>query len=98
LVTDKEYVDAAFIQFAEAWAGAACATRGKRQSGRRSAQRGLVPYSELARFFDNFHMLIAAARGRTKITGSGGRYPGWPLTIAPLQLRRAQLESLNLVS
>ena len=56
LVTDKEYVDAAFIQFAEAWAGAACPTRGKRQSGRRSPQRGLVSYSEFIRFFDNFHM------------------------------------------
>jgi hypothetical protein len=55
LVTDKEYVDAALIQF-EAWAGARCATRGKRQSGRRSPQRGLVSYSEFTRFFDNFHM------------------------------------------
>jgi hypothetical protein len=56
LVTDKEYVDAAFIQFVEAWAGAACVTRGKRQSSRRSPQRGLVSYSEFTRFFDNFHM------------------------------------------
>ena len=56
LVTDKEYVDAALIQFAEAWAEAASATRGKRQSGRRSPQRGLLSYSEFTRFFDNFHM------------------------------------------
>jgi hypothetical protein len=32
LVTDKECVDAAFIQFAEAWAGAACATASRATS------------------------------------------------------------------
>ena len=55
-VTDKAYVQPSTFQFAQAWVRAAHTGNGDGQRKRHASQRGWMHYSELARFFDNFHM------------------------------------------
>ena len=55
-VTNRAYVQRSTFQFAQAWVRAAHAGNGNGQRDRHASQRGWMPYSELARFFDNFHM------------------------------------------
>ena len=55
-VTDRAYVQPSTFQFAQAWVRAAHARKGNGQRDRQASQRERMPYSELARFFDNFHM------------------------------------------
>ena len=55
-VTNRAYVQRSTFQFAQAWVRAAHARKGNGQRDRHGSQRKHMPYSELARFFDNFHM------------------------------------------
>jgi hypothetical protein len=54
-VTDKAYVEPATFQFAQAWVAADRAAKGSGQLSP-SSVGNRMSYSELARFFDNFHM------------------------------------------
>jgi hypothetical protein len=55
-VTDKAYVEPSTFQFAQAWVAAARAAKGSGQLCPSSTGGNRMSYSELARFFDNFHM------------------------------------------
>jgi hypothetical protein len=55
-VTNRAYVQRSTFQFAQAWVRAAHAGNRNGQRERNASQSGWMPYSELARFFDNFHM------------------------------------------
>ena len=55
-VTDKAYVEPATFQFAQAWVTADRAAKGSGQLSPSSSGGNRMSYSELARFFDNFHM------------------------------------------
>ena len=55
-VTDKAYVEPATFQFAQAWVAADRAAKGSGQLSPSSSGGNRMSYSELARFFDNFHM------------------------------------------
>jgi hypothetical protein len=54
-ITDKAYVEPATFQFAQAWVAADRATRGNGQLNP-SSGGNWMSCSQLARFFDNFHM------------------------------------------
>jgi hypothetical protein len=55
-VTDKAYVEPSTFQFAQAWVAADLAAKGGGQLNPSSSKNNRMSYSELARFFDNFHM------------------------------------------
>jgi hypothetical protein len=55
-VTDKAYVEPATFQFAQAWVAADRAAKDNGQLSLSSSEGKRMSYSELARFFDNFHM------------------------------------------
>jgi hypothetical protein len=55
-VTDKAFVEPATFQFAQAWVAADRATKGSGQLNPNSSGGNWMSYSQLARFFDNFHM------------------------------------------
>lgn len=52
LVTDRSYVDPSIFQFARTWVEVVHSGKGNDQT----AARARMDYSELAHFFDNFHM------------------------------------------
>jgi hypothetical protein len=55
-VTDKAYIEPSAFQFAQAWVAADRAAKGRGQLNRSSSGGNRMSYSELAHFFDNFHM------------------------------------------
>ncbi len=56
LVTDRSYVEPSTFQFAKTWVEAAHPPRGNHQRSRRVRKDRYTSYSDLARFFGNFHM------------------------------------------
>ena len=56
LVTDRFYVDPSTFQFARTWVEAVDPSRAGQQRGRLARHDRRMSYSEVARFFENFHM------------------------------------------
>ena len=56
LITDRAYVEPSSFQFARRWVEAAHLRRGHHQRGRCAQHDRSMSYSDLACFFDNFHM------------------------------------------